>query len=95
MGRLKVKTTASITFTLFTFQFHYGTIKSIGSIYTVRVFIYFNSTMGRLKGKINSRKKEIRAFQFHYGTIKRQNRSQAKPLINHFNSTMGRLKDNI
>ena len=52
------------------FQFHYGTIKRRYEEAGLNPYLYFNSTMVRLKGKAESAEATTSIFQFHYGTIK-------------------------
>ena len=56
---------------LLSFQFHYGTIKSVSLYYGTEPIAYFNSTMVRLKDVRRHYKRPLCLFQFHYGTIKR------------------------
>ena len=69
-GTIKRKRRQYLELGLSTFQFHYGTIKSpvYGNIHTQ--YLYFNSTMVRLKEMGHRFCTYCRKFQFHYGTIK-------------------------
>ena len=74
------------------FQFHYGTIKRQTICSDKDSYLYFNSTMVRLKeSERKSRYKQV-AFQFHYGTIKRDAVIGRLYDKQNFNSTMVRLK---
>ncbi len=56
---------------LFIFQFHYGSVKSVGALEAKLLWCYFNSTMVRLKEEpAIYLKTEIEEFQFHYGSVK-------------------------
>ena len=52
------------------FQFHYGSIKIYYPHATIKDYIYFNSTMVRLKSSEKGIKDFDTSFQFHYGSIK-------------------------
>ena len=56
------------------FQFHYGTIKRVRLQMVLTSWIYFNSTMVRLKASQPADIAGKGVFQFHYGTIKSANK---------------------
>jgi len=53
MVRLKVTSEAGTLWYIKTFQFQYGSIKSLLQVYTSMVGSYFNSNMVRLKANVN------------------------------------------
>jgi len=70
MVRLKVLGKVAEIIVVIIFQFQYGAIKSHKSYTYFNLFLYFNSSMVRLKDmeKGTTLKKHI--FQFQYGAIK-------------------------
>ena len=70
MVRLKVDAMSRLA-SIMNFQFHYGTIKSVGEVQERQFRRTFNSTMVRLKELTRwYEEQSVYAFQFHYGTIK-------------------------
>ena len=53
---------------------------------------YFNSSMVRLKARMQRAKHIILLFQFQYGAIKRLYALKQSNNLTHFNSSMVRLK---
>ena len=76
-----------------TFQFHYGTIKSLTQMNDNVQHATFQFHYGTIKrGVICKYGFSQMEFQFHYGTIKRICVNCRKKLVCYFNSTMVRLK---
>ncbi len=94
MVRLKPRTFISNPQTTFSFQFHYGAIKTIIGKKLARRLNRFNSTMVRLKHGLPCQRLSRHArFQFHYGAIKTcEFFSHTHHSKTCFNSTMVRLK---
>ena len=82
MVRLKVYAKYPLILRIDLFQFHYGTIKRSQQDYYGTDFVYFNSTMVRLKESSGAQSHEGKLFQFHYGTIKSVGQEPAIELAN-------------
>ena len=74
------------------FQFHYGTIKRYMVRCAICEWVYFNSTMVRLKGCHPKESSPWNTFQFHYGTIKSTSRSSSQKHAALFQFHYGTIK---
>ena len=93
MVRLK-DTHAMVSDIQMSFQFHYGTIKSIRGIYVLAYVSDFNSTMVRLKVMSYLGYGQPNLFQFHYGTIKRYLGGHSSTVSVKFQFHYGTIKRN-
>ena len=82
MVRLKAEGQEYFGIRLDTFQFHYGTIKSVKDSTAYRLFNLFQFHYGTIKSKsIEADILNKNIFQFHYGTIKRLTLEKISALI--------------
>ena len=74
------------------FQFHYGTIRSLPGLSRCPYLSYFNSTMVRLEGEPPAWSPHGMKFQFHYGTIRRISEVQTTAWSEEFQFHYGTIR---